>query len=166
MMAGNDRIKIIRALMLIFVGVSLVWVFAKDAARQSGSGQSADVSEVSGAPAGFTLYYFHGNVRCKTCQGLESLARQTAAESLADEIRAGRLAFRVVNFDESDHRHFINDFELPGSQLVVAESSGERPGRFLQLQDVWYLSDDPVAFQEYVAGEVRKFMMPGDAPDE
>lgn len=174
MIAPSTAKAIARWGLLLFAGFSMVWVFAKDAARgsateQSASGRHDAMAQIgdSAAPSpSFALIYFHGNLRCKTCRAIESFSRQTATTSLAPEIDSGFLQFQVINFDDPPNRHYIDDFELPGSSLVLVRMANGVPEQYVALQDVWYLADEPEQFQTYVAGEVRNFMTAGEIPHD
>ena len=104
------------------------------------------------------VFYFHRTLRCQTCLNIEALARYDVNFNLAEEMEKGILDWRLVNFQEKENTHFAEDFHLEGPSLILAEYAGLRLARWRNLEKVWELSDDPVAFDAYVLGEIRKFL--------
>lgn len=111
----------------------------------------------AGMPAAPTtrVYYFHGNSRCATCRTIEAYAREAVTTAFADELRANRLDWQVVNVDEPAHKHFIREFRLYTRSVVVVDASD--PRRFKVLEKVWELVSNKPAFQKYVEQEIRAF---------
>jgi len=106
----------------------------------------------------FTVTYFFSEPRCKTCRTIESLTKETVEAAFADELREGQLAFRLVDTDQEENRHFIEDFQLITKSVVVTEEKNGHVIRFKILQKVWELVHNPGAFQEYITDEVRTSM--------
>jgi hypothetical protein len=104
------------------------------------------------------VYYFHGKYRCKTCRTIEAYAEEAVRTSFEEALRTGALAWKIVNVDESGNEHFLYDFELPGSSLVVVDMEKGQPARFEVLQDVWTLVGDKDGFFDYVQQAVGKFL--------
>ena len=106
----------------------------------------------------FTVTYFFSEPRCKTCRTIESLTKETVETSFEVPIREGLLAFRLVDTDREENRHFIDDFQLITKSVVITEEKNGTVVRFKILQKVWELVHDPGAFQQYITDEVRAFM--------
>jgi len=110
----------------------------------------------------FIAYYFHGNQRCPTCSGIQANAERVIRQSFAKELQAGKLVWRVVNFDEPNNKHFISDFNLYSSSLVIVDEQAGSPTRSVNLEQVWPLAHSESAFDIYVAEEIRKFIGSSD----
>jgi hypothetical protein len=104
------------------------------------------------------LYYFHGARRCKTCLTIEANAREVVESVFASELKSGTLAWRVVNYDEPENEHFINDLGLTSSSLVLVETSGGDRVRFDVLQDAWSLVRDKSKFDDYVRESILGYL--------
>jgi hypothetical protein len=103
-------------------------------------------------------YYFHGNLRCRTCRTIEAYSQEAIRSAFADELASGRLAWRVVNIDEPENKHFIRDFELVTKSLVITEYQGGEVTRWENLKQVWQLVRDKEQFFDYVRSSTRKFL--------
>ena len=103
-------------------------------------------------------YYFHGNLRCRTCQAIEAYSEEAIRSEFADELASGRLVWRVVNIDEPENKHFVKDFELVTKSLVLTEYQDGEVTRWENLKQVWQLVRDKEQFLDYVHSSTRKFL--------
>jgi hypothetical protein len=148
-----------RTLLACAVGILLAGAVVGAAAGQPE--EDVKVSATTGDPAPLArvvVYYFHGKQRCKKCRTIESYAEETVRTSFAEELGTGALVWKTVNFDEPENEHYLYDFELPGSSLVVVEMEAGQRRRFKILQEVWTLVGDKEAFTDYVREGVGKFL--------
>ena len=106
-------------------------------------------------------YYLHGNFRCRTCRTIEAYSEEAIRGAFADELASGRLAWRVVNIDQSENKHFVEDFELVTRSLVLAAYRGGEVTRWENLKQVWQLVRDKERFLDYVRSSTRKFIQEG-----
>lgn len=109
----------------------------------------------------FVVYYFHGKTRCRKCLAMEELAKQAVEQLSARPHLPGNLAWRVINYDEPANEHFIEDFGLTSSSVVVARMSGREPALFKNLDKIWDLISDEEAFKAYVISETVALMEQG-----
>ena len=110
------------------------------------------------AADGVVAFYFHGNVRCATCKKIEAYASEAVTTGFSDQLASGRLAWRVVNVDKPENKHFIEDFQLVTRSVVLAEYSGEKVIRWENLDRAWQLVRSKDSFVEYVQDEAREFL--------
>ena len=103
-------------------------------------------------------YYFHGNLRCKTCRTIEAYSEEAIQSEFADELASGRLAWRVVNVEEPENKHFVKDFELVSRSLVLTEYEDGEVIRWQNLKQVWQLVRDKEKFLDYVHTSTREFL--------
>jgi hypothetical protein len=104
------------------------------------------------------LYYFHGERRCNTCRKIESYAQRAVETKFADELEAGTLQWKVLNTDDQANEHFVKDFALVSSSLVVVEMDGGNAVRHDVLQDAWTLVRDEPRFTEYIQKSVDEYL--------
>lgn len=129
----------------------LAWADAPDAKPSAAPvAQKADTTTV--------VYYMHGSKRCKTCMKIETLTEASVREAFAPALASGEIAWRVVNFEEPAHRHFLEDFELTGSSVVLAELDATgKPMRHEVLPEVWLLTGKEDRFKLYVRTSIERF---------
>jgi len=104
------------------------------------------------------LYYFHGERRCNTCRTIESYAQTAIETKFKSQLEAGTLLWKVVNTDDEANAHFVKDFQLVSSSLVVAEMNGNDVRRHEVLQDAWTLVRDEPKFIQYVQRSVHEYL--------
>ena len=149
-MARETRIAFVVAALLVSVAAPALCV-----AGQPPEPQEPDTT----APTPrFVAYYFHGNLRCPTCRRIEAFAEEAITRGFAEELEAGALAWRVVNTDEPDNRHFVQDFELMTKSLVLVEYRDGQVVRSSNLRLVWQLVGDKNGFLKYVRDSTSGFI--------
>ena len=105
-----------------------------------------------------TVFYFHGNVRCYTCTLNEYLTIEAVEEAFGDEIRNGLVELKVINVEEEENDHFIEDYQLYTKSVIVSELIHGKQERWKNLQRVWELIHNDAAFKEYIQKEVREYL--------
>ncbi len=103
-------------------------------------------------------YYFHGNVRCRTCRKIEASAADAIQRVFADELKAGRLEWRPTNVEQPANAHFVQDYQLVTRSLVLVELKDGKQVRWKNLDQVWELVSDDIRFAQYVQREVKAFL--------
>jgi hypothetical protein len=161
--------KILTIILSVFVLTAVIVIFAgprennvpsvEPAAAESATGREGLNQPVSEKGAVRTVvFYFHGDKRCRTCLQIEKSARAAIEDGFEEELKAGELAFRSVNFDEPGSMHYRDDFDLSFGTVVVANYlNGEIHG-FTNLEKVWDLVWDDEAFRSYVQEGAREML--------
>jgi hypothetical protein len=143
------------------LAVASVWnaapLFGSEPVTADNAAAMAAESE-SDARNGITVYYFHGTRRCKTCRTIEAYAREAVEGKYSEQLESGRLQWKTVNTDEPDNEHFVEEFGLVSSSLVVVEVDGDKVTRYQVLQDAWTLVRDKPRFIEYVQRSVGEYL--------
>ena len=105
------------------------------------SRRGASAEEPRRAPIadGVVAFYFHGNVRCATCKKIEAYADEAVQQGFAEALEDGALTWRVVNIDEPENKHFVQDFQLVTRSVVLAEYRDGKVVRWENLDKVWQL---------------------------
>ena len=107
-------------------------------------------------PADIVVYYFHRTGRCHTCLAMETWTRQVV-ESLNSEGVSRKAVLNVVNLDQPGNEHFVQEFEITFSTVVIAELLNGKPARWKNLADIWDFSSDEPAFKKYLESELTAF---------
>lgn len=159
--------NILRTLLLFFVFASLVFLGYREYRgpdREATAVNTESGMDITGGPpAKIIAYYFHGNIRCESCRNIEHYAEMAIREAFAEELKNGKLEWRIVNVQEPGNKHFMDDYRLSFWSLVIVEIREGRQERWKNLQRVWDLVGDPDAFGEYVRGEISAFIEDGRA---
>lgn len=123
---------------------------------------TSGVAELSTPPpsaAGRTVaYYFHSTQRCRTCLAIERLAHEALTEAFSAELASGALEWHALNTDEAAHEHFIKDFQLVASSLVLVQQRDGGVASWSNLEKVWDLVHDEPEFKRYVAEQTRAYL--------
>ena len=127
-----------------------------------GAGAQPPTSSEDAADQGAVVFYFHGNVRCATCKKIEAYADEAVHSGFAEALEVGDLEWRVVNIDEKENRHFVQDFQLVTRSVVLVEYRDGKVARWENLEKVWQLVRDKERFVGYVQAETRDFLGTGE----
>lgn len=95
-------------------------------------------------------YYFHGTFRCPTCHKLEQYSKEAIEANFKNELVSGKLAFRVVNIDERENQHFVNDYQLYTKSLVISMVKDGKEVKSKNLTKIWDYVGDKEKFIDYV----------------
>jgi hypothetical protein len=108
--------------------------------------------EAEATPA-VTVYYFHGDKRCSTCNAIEQVTREALQERFADELASGRLRWRVLNRQAPANRALAERFDLATNSVIVERHAGEPSWH--NLEAIWdCINEAPAALAAYVQDEV------------
>ena len=147
----------------IFIGaLFLIVTMADQGLSQSAhqSGPSSDPALQGEEKTGHVVrvLYFHSNVRCYSCKKIESLTRKALDEGFESEIAGGSIEVAAINVEDSENRHFIEDYRLYTKSVIVSDVSGQKETRWKNLTRVWELFGNEAAFKSYVQEEVRNYL--------
>jgi len=119
---------------------------------------SAEDAPAAATSDGVVAFYFHGNTRCATCKKIEAYADEAIHSGFVQALDTSALRWRVVNVDEPENRHFVEDFQLVTRSVVLAEYRDHKVVRWKHLDKVWQLVRDKDGFTSYVQSETREFL--------
>jgi hypothetical protein len=172
---GRRRIKkpkkIITFFLLIFVAGSVGYAIIKEsglreeprspaspATKGTVNIETQDITEAAESDSRVVAYYFHGNTRCATCRAIESYAKEAIEGGFPNALKKGRLEFKALNVEEPQNEHFVQDYQLSASSLVLARFEKGKQRDWKNLQLVWELVRDHDAFVIYVQEETKSFL--------
>jgi hypothetical protein len=145
--------QLTRFTLLALVAVSLVtWgVRTFSPAHAAGDALPAD---------GIVVVNFHAATRCNACREIGKEAQTVVETNFGDDLNAGRMNWRVINFEEPAHKHFIQDYGLTTSTVVVVRRKEGRDVSWQRLDAVWdYLFEGP-AMRAYLKEHIDQIMLP------
>jgi len=164
---------IVTGLLLIFVAASIVFLVV----NESGSGNVLDeVVEPSKGETAVTedvittgsdgrkviVYYFHGNKRCNTCRTIEAWTEAAIQISFSKELDTGRLEWKIVNVDEPENSHFVEDYELTTRTVVLVDVNQGQEERWKRLDRVWQLVKNKEEFVDYIIENTNTYLAAKD----
>ena len=65
------------------------------------------------------VFDFHTTNRCVTCKSIESNTQYTLETFFADELKEGKITFKVVNIDEDENYELAKKFKASGTSLFL-----------------------------------------------
>lgn len=116
-----------------------------------------ELADERSAPA-VIAYYFHATMRCPTCLKMEEYARKAIEETYPTELGEGRIRWQAVNYDEPANEHFVKEYELVASTIVVRRDDAGEKDAWRKLERIWDLVGDEGAFKRYVIEEVSTML--------
>ena len=136
------------------------------AIRKQGGVHSADgaTSNVETAENGLLVYYFHGNVRCPTCQSIEAQANETVHAHFASQLNSGEMTWKIVNYEQPAAKPLALKFDVQMPVVVLARMSDGQVRDWRRLDKVWALVGDKPKFAKYVRGEIDEMLAPEKRP--
>ncbi len=153
---------VVSIVLLLFVAASIVALIVKQSGDSSatspGAGAGVEATEAGSLSDGVIVYYFHGNMRCPTCNTLEAYSKEAVETLFADELNSGQVELQVVNYDESWNEHYLTDYDLSFQSLVLVEIKDGREVSYKNLDEIWDLVGNKQAYFEYVRSETNALL--------
>ena len=107
------------------------------------------------------VYYLHGTARCRTCMKFEALTKEVVDGSFADEVKKGRVEFRVVNVDDQENGHYVQDYQLYSKSVILSDTTDGKQTRWKNLEQIWEKVGDEDAYKQYIRDEVASYLKAG-----
>ena len=142
---------------VIGVGILHSGSLAETAGKEAAA-EAATVVAPSARPHRVIAYYFHTTYRCASCRAIEAYSREAIESAFADEIKDGRLLWKVVNIEVKGNEHFVKDYSLYTKSLVLVNEVRGKPAEWKNLEKVWQLLLDKPKFLRYVQDETRGYL--------
>lgn len=86
---------------------------------------------------GIVVVNFHPATRCNACREIGTEAQAVVEGGFADALKSGAMHWRVINFEEPANKHFIQDYGLTTSTVVVVRRKDGRDVEWRRLDAVW-----------------------------
>jgi len=171
---GMKAKTIVTGILMLFVGLSVVYLIAgerrarsvKTQSRDDSAGASAAVGEATARSEGqpdstahqVVAFYFHGNTRCATCRAIEAYTEEALRSGFPDELQKGKLVWLVVNIEEPGNEHYVDDYQLSTRSVVLVEMENGNEKKWQRLDKVWELVRDKRAFTSYITENAKTFL--------
>ena len=131
--------------LLFFVGVTLTVQIVKEF-RPVEPMQLAE---------GLNVVCTHATVRCPVCTTMERLTREMLDESFKDEVAAGKIVFREVNYEQPEVGAFAGEFRVATASVVLVNvQNGEVIARKNLANEAWKLYTNDTAFKHKLKEQI------------
>lgn len=111
------------------------------------------------------VYYFHGNVRCPTCEAIEAQSLEVVENDFTQELESGKLAWKVLNYEDPASSDLAAEFDVHMANVVLVRMSGEKQLNWRRLDKVWALVGDKPEFAKFVRNEIGEMLGKETASD-
>jgi hypothetical protein len=155
---------IITIILLVFVAASVAYLVIDEMRKGETEAADESASTADGTEHKVVAYYFHGDKRCRTCLSIEAYTREAIERGFPEELESGELELRIVNVDEPENGHFVQDYGLTTKSVILADFRGGAEERWKNLDMIWEYVRDKEVFVDYVRGETEEFL--GGTPHE
>jgi hypothetical protein len=102
--------------------------------------------------------YFYTTARCPTCHKIEELSDEAVNSNFENELKTGKIVWRVINVDEPENEHYSKDYQLYSKHLIISEMKDGKEVRWKDLKDVWTLVRNDEKFENYVKTEINDWL--------
>jgi hypothetical protein len=166
--------KIIKAILLVFVVFSIVFLAHKEFypgqkdIHKTMTDAIAMETKTTGKPEAGAVqqkqshqviaYYFHTTYRCPTCLKIEEYTNQAIMEGFPRQIKDGSLVWKTVNVEEKGNEHFIKDYQLFSKAVVIVDLKEGKQVQYKNLKDIWQHVNKRNDFSRYIQDEIRSYL--------
>jgi hypothetical protein len=106
------------------------------------------------------VYYFHPTARCVTCINIENYAKEVFDTEFKKEKKNLQMIWKSLNIEDSVNEHYIDDFKLQFSSLIIARYDNNHRKDWKNLEKVWSLVAYKEKYMTYVKLEIQQFTKP------
>lgn len=101
------------------------------------------------------VLYFHGKVRCQTCNDIEASAAKVVRGSFAKELKSRQVVYRVIDFSQLKNKALARKYQVSWSSLVlVRHHAGKEKVVNLTNYAFSHIADKQ-AFQKELVRQIR-----------
>lgn len=104
------------------------------------------------------VYYFHATARCKECINIENFTKEIVETDFIKEKKSVKMIFRPLNIEDSVNEHYINDFNLDVSTVILSKLINNKQDKWKNLEHVWKYADNKQLFFKYVKDGIKEFI--------
>lgn len=104
------------------------------------------------------VYFIHGRAKCPTCDLILAHTRNALASSFREETEGGSVVLRPVDVEKPGNEHFMEDFDLYTTSVVLFTLGNDGKPRWDNLEKAWELAEKEETFVSYLSTELRRFL--------
>jgi hypothetical protein len=114
--------------------------------------------KVKAGKVSLIVYYFHATARCKECINIENFTKEIVESEFTKEKKTVKMTFRSLNIEDSANEHYIKDFKLDVSTVILSKLINNKQVSWRNLDHVWKYADDKPLFLKYVKEGIKDFL--------
>lgn len=104
------------------------------------------------------VLYFHGKVRCQTCNDIEASTSQVVKSLFAKELKNRQLVYRVVDISQQRNKSLARKYQVSWSSLIlVRHHAGKEKTVNLTTYAFSHISNKQ-AFQKELESQIRTLL--------
>jgi hypothetical protein len=103
------------------------------------------------------VYYFMTTARCQSCMKIEAFTKEAVFENFSDSLKKGTIKWEMIQVDKKGNEHYVKDYELYTKSVVLVKMKDGKQVSWKNLDKVWSLLGDKIAFKKYITDEVTAF---------
>jgi hypothetical protein len=145
----------LKTLLGLLIAITLL---AGSVLAQPVAGSVQGIAAPMSMPSQLVVYYFHGNARCPSCYKLEQFAKEALEQNFANELKSGKIVFKIVNIDKPGNDHFVVDYQLYTKSVIISLVKDGKQVQYKNLEKVWDLLRDQNQYHAYVRDEIKLFL--------
>jgi|GEM_PF-336879 len=141
---------------------------SRPAEQPTSSTSQAHLSAGSGTSVGraggqetLVVWYFHGTMRCPTCQTIESLAHEVVQRDFGQELASGRVVWKTANYEKPIYSALAQKMQVRMPVVALARMADDQLLESKTLEEVWGLVQDKTKFREFLTQEIRQMLQAG-----
>lgn len=150
------RIILLSVIMVLAIGS--MYAFSGHANSQNAEVDSVVKTTPSISDSKVVAYYFYTTARCMSCRKIEQYTKESLEKHFSAEISSGKIDFQMINIDEPQNKHFIQDYKLYTKSVVLSKVSDGKELKFKNLDKIWNLLRNKKKFYEYIQNETNGFI--------
>jgi uncharacterized membrane protein len=89
---------------------------------------------------------------------IEKYSKEAIEHYFPNELKNGKIEFKPLNVEETENRHYIQDYQLFSRALVISLVKQDKEVTWKNLSDVWKHVRNKDKFFQYVKDEVDIFL--------
>lgn len=157
-MKTSVLLSVIRGLLLTLVAVSLgAWAYRTWMEDAPPVGRPVHPSPPGVTGSGLVAINFHGATRCRSCRMIGEQSRRVVEAGRRDGWLPADTEWQEIDFDEPSNQHWVNDYHLTSSTVVILRREAGQVVKWERLDGVWDHSRDPAALSNYLGREITRF---------
>ena len=96
--------------------------------------------------------------RCNECINIEDFTKEIVEKEFSKEKKSVKMIFRPLNIEDSVNDHYIDDFKLDVSTVILSKVINNKQVGWKNLEHVWKYADDKPLFFKYVKNGIKDFL--------
>ena len=150
--------NIITIVLVGFVLASLVYLITGPGGEKKESQNTQAGIEDKPTGEKLIVYYLHNNTRCINCIRFERYTKEVIEKDFAEQLKTGELALKILNYEEPENVHFVDDYKLVTKAVIVVKMQEGRQAEWKNLVRIWELVGNENAFKNYIKDEVTEYL--------